>query len=200
MARRSDHSRDELREMALNAAEDIVAKEGYFALSTRRVATAIGYTVGTLYLVFRNFDDLILQINARTLDALSARLARAEGEPEGVARVLALGRAYLGFATERPRLWRMVFEHRMAAGAPLPDWYGEKVARLFGVVENALRPVLKDRPDPELMTAARVIWSGVHGICLLEVTERLEAVGSPPGAALVESLIVQYLRGLRASA
>lgn len=199
MARRNDHSRDELREMALNAAEDVVANEGYSALSTRRIATAIGYTVGTLYLVFRNFDDLILQINGRTLDALSARLTQAESEPEGVSRVLALGQAYLGFATERPRVWRMVFEHRMAAGAPLPDWYGEKVARLFAVVEDALRPLLKGRPDSDLMTAARVIWSGVHGICLLEVTERLEAVGSPPGEALVESLIVQYLRGLRAS-
>ena len=200
MARRNDHSRDELREMALNAAEDVVTNEGYFALSTRRVATAIGYTVGTLYLVFRNFDDLILQINGRTLDALSARLAQAEGEPEGVARVLALGQAYLGFATQRPRLWRMVFEHRMAAGAALPDWYGEKVARLFAVVETALQPLLKNRPHAELITATRVIWSGVHGICLLEVTERLEAVGSPPGEALVESLIVQYLRGLRANA
>lgn len=183
--------------MALNAAQDIVAHEGYFALSTRRVASSIGYTVGTLYLVFRNFDDLILQINARTLDSLSTVLAQAEAEPEGVPRVLALGQAYLRFASEHPRLWRMVFEHRMAAGAPLPDWYREKVARLFAVVESALLPLLMDRPDLERMTAARVIWSGVHGICLLEVTERLQVVGSPPGEALVESLIVQYLRGLR---
>src|SRR5512134_263577 len=110
MARRSDHSRDEMREMSLNATEEIVAREGYAALSTRRVAAAIGYTVGTLYLVFRNFDELILQVNARTLDALSARLLEAAGAAEGVPRALALGRAYLRFATERPRLWRMVFE------------------------------------------------------------------------------------------
>ncbi len=197
MARRSDHSRDEIREMALNATEEIVAREGYAALSTRRVAAQIGYTVGTLYLVFRNFDELILQVNGRTLDALSARLALAEAEPAGEARVLALGRAYLRFAIERPGLWRMVFEHRMAAGAPLPDWYRDRVAGLFGRVEAALRPLLSDRPEADLITAARVIWSGVHGICLLEVTARLKAVGSPPGEKLVDSLIVDYLRGVR---
>lgn len=169
-------------------------------MSTRRVAAAIGYTVGTLYLLFRNFDELILQVNARTLDALSARLARAENEPEGTSRVLALGQAYLRFATERPQLWRMVFEHRMSAGAALPDWYRERVARLFGLIEAALRPLLSDRPQAQLITAARVIWTGVHGICLLEVTERLQAVGSPPGETLVESLIVEYLRGLRTPA
>jgi AcrR family transcriptional regulator len=178
----------------------LLAREGYAALSTRRVAAAIGYTVGTLYLLFRNFDELILQVNARTLDALSARLARAENEPEGTSRVLALGQAYLRFATERPQLWRMVFEHRMSAGAALPDWYRERVARLFGLIEAALRPLLSDRPQAQLITAARVIWTGVHGICLLEVTERLQAVGSPPGETLVESLIVEYLRGLRTPA
>lgn len=70
MARRSDHSRDELREMALTAAEQIVLENGYESLSARKVASAIGYTVGTLYLVFENLDDLVLQVNARTLDRL----------------------------------------------------------------------------------------------------------------------------------
>jgi len=162
------------------------------------VATEIGYTVGTLYLVFRNFDELILQVNARTLDALSAHLTETDSAPDGVSRVVGLGRAYLRFATERPRLWRMVFEHRMSAGAAMPDWYRERVAGLFGLIEQALRPLLHDRPEAQLITAARVIWSGVHGICLLEVTERLKAVGSPPGETLVDSLIVEYLRGLRA--
>ena len=53
MARRSDHSRDEIREMALNAAKTIVEREGAAALSTRKIANEIGYTAGSLYLVSR---------------------------------------------------------------------------------------------------------------------------------------------------
>ena len=78
MARRSDHSREELREMTLTAAENIVVEQGYEGLSARKVATAIGYTVGTLYLVFENLDDLILHINARTLDRLHARMTKSQ--------------------------------------------------------------------------------------------------------------------------
>ena len=44
-------------------------------MSARKVATAIGYTVGTLYLVFENIDDLILNVNARTLDRLHSRMS-----------------------------------------------------------------------------------------------------------------------------
>ncbi len=70
MARRSDHSREEIKELALNATEEIVAEAGFQALSARKVASAIGYTVGTIYLVFKNLDDLIMQVNARTLETL----------------------------------------------------------------------------------------------------------------------------------
>ena len=44
MARRSDHTRDELRRMALDAARAIVEEDGLRGLSTRRLAKAIGYT------------------------------------------------------------------------------------------------------------------------------------------------------------
>ena len=63
MGRRNEHSRAELREIALQAAEHLVAEGGLAALSTRKVAAHIGYTVGSLYLVFHNLDDLIIQMN-----------------------------------------------------------------------------------------------------------------------------------------
>ena len=54
MARRSDHTREEIREMALVATEQIVSVAGFSALSARKIAKKIGYTVGSLYLLFDN--------------------------------------------------------------------------------------------------------------------------------------------------
>ena len=71
MGRRSDHSRDEIREMAIAAAAEIVEKEGFQSLTARKVAGRIGYTVGTLYHVFRNFDDLVMHLNAQTIDEMA---------------------------------------------------------------------------------------------------------------------------------
>lgn len=61
MARRSDHSREEIKEMALTAALTILEEEGARGLTARKVATAIGYTVGTLYLVFKNQQEMVSQ-------------------------------------------------------------------------------------------------------------------------------------------
>ena len=74
MGRRSDHSRDELYVMALDAAESIVREDGFPALTARKVAARIGYTAGTLYNIFRNQDDLIIHLNARTLGRLDAEM------------------------------------------------------------------------------------------------------------------------------
>ena len=90
MARRSDHSPEELREMTLAAAIRIVDTEGFRALTARNVARAIGYTPGTLYNLFANLDDLAVHLNGNTLDRLYDLLVRAEtiGEPETDLRTL----------------------------------------------------------------------------------------------------------------
>ena len=81
MARRSDHSREELREMAITAAEQIVVEQGYEGLSARKVAAAIGYTVGTLYLVFREamfeYHCPAVRIGVRKLNIDLAQLQQA---------------------------------------------------------------------------------------------------------------------------
>ena len=59
VGRRSDHTRAEIRSMAVDAAEVLVVREGYGGLTARKVAAQIGYTVGTLYLVFQNLDELV---------------------------------------------------------------------------------------------------------------------------------------------
>lgn len=51
MARRSEHSQAEIRKMVLEAAEEIVQEDGYPALKVRKMATDIGYTVGSIYRV-----------------------------------------------------------------------------------------------------------------------------------------------------
>jgi len=196
MARRSDHSREELREMALLAAEQIVVEKGYEGLSARKVAAAIGYTVGTLYLVFENIDDLILNINARTLDRLHAQMIKSPAKP-GEARdhLLHLGHVYIRYANEDPHRWAMVFEHRFSEDRAVPVWYQEKITRMFAVVEEGLEPLAGNRPRQEITQAARAIWGGVHGICILALTDTLGVAGVASVQELTRSLISNYLKG-----
>ena len=68
MARRSDHSREELYALILDSARSIVEEDGFSGLTARRVASSIGYAPGTIYNLFSNLDDLILHLRGKVLD------------------------------------------------------------------------------------------------------------------------------------
>ena len=196
MARRSDHSREEIREMALAAAERIVVEQSHRGLSARKVAAAIGYTLGTLYLVFENLDDLILQVNARTLDRLHTQMLDDQASCHDARdRLLQLGHTYIDFANAEPHCWEMIFESRYPSGQGMPEWFREKVARMFSLVEAALAPLGKHHSRHEIAQAARALWSGVHGICILAITNKLDVAGVDSVQDLAESLMSNYLKG-----
>jgi AcrR family transcriptional regulator len=196
MARRNDHSHEEIRDMALEAAEQIIVEQGHDGLTARKVASEIGYTVGTLYLVFENLNDLIMHINARTLDRLHQLMN--DGETQNLApkdRLIRLGQIYIHFAYSDPHRWALIFEHRPTDDRPTPDWYAEKVMRVFAVVEETLQPLAPHRTKSEISQAACALWAGIHGICILGITQKLSDVGEDSVQDLARSLIGNYLSG-----
>ena len=104
MGRRSIHTAEELRELIIQAATDIVERDGLAGLSAREIAKRIGYSPGTLYNVFENLDDLLLTIEARLLDRLAERLAETDASGTPQQRVHRLTEAYVAFTQERPEL------------------------------------------------------------------------------------------------
>ncbi len=198
MGRRSSHTPQQLRELILEAAYAIIETHGLAGLSAREIARRIGYSPGTIYNMFSNLDDVVLHIEARVLDALDERLLAVmseAGPPEE--KVQALAKAYLGFTHEKPRLWNLLFEHHLPAGAELPDWYQLKLEGLLSRVEQGLAPLMPQLQEAERKRAARVLWAGVHGITSLSTTDKLSIVTTEAAGSLVVDLVTTYLKGLR---
>jgi len=195
MARRSDHSREEIRQMALDAAEAIITEGGYKGLSTRKVAATIGYTAGTLYLVFEDLEDLVRQLNGRTLDALHAWLrARQPQDGDPRAQLLALADSYIAYAEAETPRWNLLFEYVTEQGNELPDWYLAKLSRVFGLAETALAPLADRRSARQIQQAARVLWAGVHGICTLKIRHRMELAGGQMARMLIDNFLIGFQR------
>ena len=194
MARRSDHAPEELKRLALEAARGLVAEEGLRGLTVRRVAERIGYAPGTLYNLFANLDDLIVQINAATLDALAAELVEA-AKVELAKRPERLVEAYFDFVESRPRLWSLLFEHRLPEGVDLPDWYRPKLAALISLVAEALGPLMPESSTEARQAATVTMWAGLHGISTLAVTSKLTLVAETEPRALGHLLVRRMLGG-----
>lgn len=199
MGRRSTHTPEQLRQLILDAAQSIIETNGLAGLSAREIARRIGYSPGTIYNMFQNLDDVVLHVEARVLDALDQRLGAIgdEGTPEE--RVYRLAEAYLGFTSERPKLWNLLFEHYMPGGSDTPVWYQQKLEMLMSRVDAAMAPLFAPDDVVARQRSARVLWAGVHGITSLSTANKLSNVTSEAAAYLVKDLIYNYLAGLAAN-
>lgn len=202
MARRKDHTREELKDLILGASWRIVGKNGFEGLTARAVAAEIGYVPGTIYNLFSSMDDLALHVNARTLGLLYETLndqACADPGKDPVRNMKAMAGRYMDFAREHRPYWLMLFDARLPQERGERKWYREKVERLFTPLENLLQPFFTARQDKMRAMSARVLWAGVHGLCFLQETGKIQMVSgkATEASSMMECLIDNFAAGLR---
>ena len=179
----------------MRAAADIVAESGAAALSMREVARRIGYTVGALYIVFTNLDDLIVHLNEQTVMELRTALERIRGRANQPAQNLRLlVAAYLGFALLNTARWRLVFEHRLPDGQKAPPTYAGHTAAIFALVEPPFARGRRGAAAASTAELATALWSGAHGICMLAVTGKLQVATQASVQRLLDVLLDRFLR------
>ena len=180
---RRAQQRHDLRAAILAAAGELFLSEGYAGFSLRRVAERIGYTPTTLYLYFRDKDDLLFAVVDEGFDRFrTAMMAAAESVTDPWDRIEALGRAYIRWGVENPAYYQLMFMQRtdFLLGSR-PDAGQPRIAA-FQVLQAAVRAGLESgairQGDVEIISTA--LWSMVHGIVALRVAmpsvtaERLE--------------------------
>lgn len=201
MARRNDHSKEDLKNLILNAAKKIVQEEGLTKLTARRLAQDVGYTAGTLYHLFGSMDGVIFAINEQTLSQLSTILTNPAQYPQNAnltEHLKTMAELYMKFASENRQLWLMVFNHALPQGEKSPDWYRQQIASLFAPLEKMLSPLFSNKTREENILAARVLWLSVHGICYMEETDKTPLICENHANMMANYLIDTFVAGLSA--
>lgn len=200
MARRADHTRDELKTMIMDAAWTIVGRDGFEGLTARGIAAEIGYAPGTIYNIFDSMDDLYLQLNGRTLDALFEDLCDETYHTASNAlmrNLKAMAARYAAFANKRKSYWLMLFEYKLPEGQPTPAWYQEKIDRIFVPLEDLLRPLFTAQKALEAKIAARTLWASLHGLCLLQATGKVPLPDGKSAEDMRDYLIETFVKGIK---
>jgi len=199
----TDQRRARLRDALVTAAEQAIARQGLGALRARALAEEVGCAVGAIYNVVQDLDDLVLLVNARTLAALERDLSAAdhageaaEGPNAAIARLVRMALAYLDFAAAQTPRWRTLFEHRMPAGREVPAWYREQQQRLFAYVEELLLELQADESRVRRALLARSLFSALHGLVVLGLEEKLQAIPLPVLREQVRFVVTAIGRGM----
>jgi AcrR family transcriptional regulator len=186
-----DIQREDLRARIVEAARDIVSEEGLDALSMRALGVRIGYSPATIYLHFRDKDELLRSVMAEGFKRLGAtvrvELEAVAGELTPLERLAATARGYARFALENTGYFRAMFKIPGVArldGCPAACNGSAAAAPSSVSHENAADLLRQARaeagsalPDPD--RAAVVGWGLMHGLTSLYLSGHLaEHVGS----------------------
>ncbi len=194
--------RERQRTLLIDAAEKAIAERGLAGLKARELAQEIGCALGAIYNLVADMDELVLRVGSRTLARLDAALSAAEGKDTpssadaAADRLVAVALAYCAFARDNLQLWRVLFEHRMAEGAVVPDWAVSEQMTLFRHILEPLSVLLPDRAEPECMLMSRTLFSAVHGVVAIGLEEKLIAVPRQDLDRQIEGLVRLVCKGL----
>ncbi len=196
--RRNEHNRETLRSLVIKAAASIVSEEGLTGLTARKIGAQLGYSPGNLYVLFTNLSDIIVHLNAATLDDMHAFcIARTHDPLPPCDRLRALARAYLEFAQTHRNRWLAVFEHKLTGRQSMPPWYQAKIHGLFSLVRGALADLRQVDEEALTWNETTAVWSAVHGVCVLSINQQLNLLNADYTTAdVIETLIDQLETGL----
>jgi AcrR family transcriptional regulator len=151
------------RELITTVARAIAEREGWEAVTTRRLSTEIEYSQPVIYKHFASLeaitDAVALQGFHELADVLhDARLAAAPTRA-----VEAVAHRYAAFATEAPALYEAMFSR--SSRLPFGGYSPTALSAAFAEVRAAVAPRAGD-DDVDLLT--EVFWSALHGLVVLE--------------------------------
>ena len=161
----------ERRQQILDAARAMAEADGWTAVTSRRLADAIGYTQPVLYGHFPGGKTEIMRTVALAGFAELAAATRAAMEGKtGRQAVAAVADAYLGFAAAHPSLYEAMFQ------LPIDARFAQEDAEIeLRSGFNALGAALGTDDG----FATELLWSALHGMSLLERAGRMRLEHRP---------------------
>lgn len=166
---------DDFRKVICDAAIRIFDEKGYRAVTMRTIAAEIRCSPMKAYRYFKNKEAIFDQVRRVSYCALTeaARHAvdKAGGDP--VASLAAFGEVYVGFALEKPAIYRILFELPQDKDQPAGEISEEEKQgwdQLHGIFQQGIDAGVLSG-DPNML--AHMFWAGVHGLLSLHLADKL---------------------------
>jgi AcrR family transcriptional regulator len=170
---RQEREKQELRQAILAAAGELFLEQGYERFSLRKVAERVGYSPTTIYLYFRDKDDLLFTVVEEGFKRFGQQLAAAaESQEDAWERLIALGRAYVAFGLQNPVYYQLMFMQRADFLMHTP--VGESQPRIMSF--QVLRQTVQQAIDAGVLrpgdaeSYSDVLWALVHGMVSLAIS------------------------------
>ncbi len=175
---RKQREREEMRQLILEGARDVFLEKGYEHASLRNIAERIEYSPGTLYLYFKDKDEIFHALHEEGFRRMLVQMQPLQHVSNPFERLKAMGRVYMEFARKNKDFYDLMFIVRGPVKHEIADhekW--EMGSRTLNYLKDILRECQTigyfQGMDIEYLSFS--IWSTMHGMSALYCRERCQA-------------------------
>jgi AcrR family transcriptional regulator len=175
ISERKEREKTEMRDLIRATALKMFLEDGYAKTSIRRIADAIEFSPGTIYLYYKDKDELLYEVQGLAYGKLYEAFKVEANSPDPVKKLRQLGKSYIKFGLNNPELYDLMFIIR----APMnvdekihKDNGADCLNYLVGCLSDCMSQNLLRFTDVQMATLQ--IWATVHGLVSLNLRCRLK--------------------------
>ncbi len=179
IANRKERQKEELKAKILQAAKELFMQKGFEETSIRNIAEKIEYSPTTIYLYFKDKDEIFHALHQEGFALLNQYFRPLANVGDPFERLKAISKSYINFALENGEFYDLMFiinSPIKSVSKQESDW--EEGRRAFAFLVNTMNECIQkgyfSGMNPEVL--AFTVWSMVHGICSLEIRNRCSVV------------------------
>jgi AcrR family transcriptional regulator len=184
IAERKGRERAEREHRIVAAARVIAEREGWDAVTIRRLAEEIEYSQPVLYSHFENRDAIVAAVAVEGFQEITVALREAASGSTGRNALKNVAMAYLAFALRHPALYEAMFilptDLRFAEAGTRPE-----LRAAFEALAAVVTPFCVD-----VAVVTETFWAALHGLAELERSGRIRPSTRGERIALVVRAIV----------
>jgi TetR/AcrR family fatty acid metabolism transcriptional regulator len=169
------------RERILVAAERTFARHGFFAAKVADVAKEAGVADGTIYLYFKNKDDLLISVFEHRMTQVNAAMRAAIADQPPTGQLRAFVRTYLQLVADEPQAAEVLTIELRQSSKFMIEYdnpgFADFLRMLGGILAAAQDRGEADRAVPAHV-GARMIWGVLDELALAWLLSRKTAGAS----------------------
>ncbi len=155
----------------------LFVEEGFSNVSIRRIAELIEYSPTTIYLYFKDKDEIFFNLHDIGFQKLQEFNSNLDELHNPLLRLHKMGENYIRFGMDNPEYYDLMFIQRepMTKLTEMGcEWKNGDAAltRLKNTLIECMEKGYIAKADPGLLSLS--VWSTVHGLVSLAIRERLE--------------------------
>lgn len=175
---RKDREREEMKDLILDAAKRISIDEGFEKVSIRKIAEEIEYSPGTIYLYFKNRDEILFELHNIAFQKFYKEQLKISHITEPFEKLREHGRIYIKFGLENPDLYELMFIVQAPGNEIESSQTWNEGMKTFDFLRSNIQECLDAGyfKGSDANTLSIAMWSLVHGIVSLYLRKRMAMV------------------------